>query len=217
MSRLRRGSLLEQSIFVVVKSSAMAKTTLSDELHRYEIGSKLRALRLKKKLGLVDLGRHTGLSPALLSKLERGRMFPTLQTLLRIGMVFSVDLDYFFADHRKHRALAIVRRADRLRFPEEPNRRDPAFHFESLTFAVAEPKCQAYLATFHPVAEGKARPHEHPGVEVVYVLSGELGVTVEAVEHLLETGDAMYFDASVPHSYRRAGRTTCSALIFSVA
>jgi transcriptional regulator with XRE-family HTH domain len=194
----------------------MAKTTLTDELHRYEIGSKLRALRLKKKLGLVDLGRHTGLSPALLSKLERGKMFPTLQTLLRIGMVFSVDLDYFFAHHRKHHVLAVVRRADRLRFPEEPGRRDPVFHFESLTFPVAEPKCQAYLATFHPVADGKARPHEHSGVEVIHVLAGELGVTVESTEHLLAAGDAMYFDSSVPHSYRRVGRAACSALVFSV-
>ena len=75
----------------------MAQPTLTDELRRYEIGSKLRALRLRKKLGLVELGRHTGLSPALLSKLERGRMFPTLATLLRIAMVFSVELDYFFA------------------------------------------------------------------------------------------------------------------------
>ena len=39
------------------------------------------------------------------------------------------------------------------------------------------------------------------------MLSGELGVTVEATEHMLESGDAMYFDASVPHSYRRTGRT----------
>ena len=194
----------------------MAKPTLTDELHRYEIGAKLRALRLKKKLGLVELGRHTGLSPALLSKLERGKMFPTLPTLLRIAMVFSVDLDYFFVDHRKHRALAIVRRAARQRFPEAPGRRDPAYHFESLTFPVAEPKCEAYVATFHPVAEGKARPHEHAGVELIYVLSGELSVTVEATEHTLEGGDAMYFDASVPHSYRRSGRTTCSALVVSV-
>jgi quercetin dioxygenase-like cupin family protein len=132
-------------------------------------------------------------------------------------MVFSVELDYFFADHRKHRALAIVRGAARLRFPEAPGRRDPAFHFESLTFPVAEPKCQAYLATFHPVAEGKARPHEHPGVEVIYVLSGELGVTIETTEHLLESGDAMYFDSSVPHSYRRTGRSTCSALVVAIA
>ena len=195
----------------------MAQPTLTDELRRYEIGSKLRALRLRKKLGLVELGRHTGLSPALLSKLERGKMFPTLATLLRIAMVFSVELDYFFADHRKHRALAIVRRAARLRFPEAPGLRDPAYHFESLTFPVAEPKCEAYLATFHPVAQGKARPHEHPGVEVIYVLSGELGVTVETSEHLLESGDAMYFDSSVPHSYRRTGRSTCSALVFGIA
>jgi transcriptional regulator with XRE-family HTH domain len=195
----------------------VAQQTLTDELRRYEIGSKLRALRLRKKLGLVELGRHTGLSPALLSKLERGKMFPTLATLLRIAMVFSVELDYFFADHRKHRALAIVRRAARLRFPEAPGLRDPAYHFESLTFPVAESKCEAYLATFHPVAQGKARPHEHPGVEVIYVLSGELGVTVETSEHLLESGDAMYFDSSVPHSYRRTGRSTCSALVFGIA
>jgi transcriptional regulator with XRE-family HTH domain len=194
----------------------VAQPTLTDELHRYEIGAKLRALRLKKKLGLVELGRHTGLSPALLSKLERGKMFPTLQTLLRIAMVFSVDLDYFFADHRKHRAFAIVRRSARLRFPEAPGRRDPAYHFESLTFPVAEPKCEAYVATFHPVADGKARPHEHAGVETIYVLAGELGITVENAEHTLESGDAMYFDASVPHSYRRTGRTACSALVFTV-
>jgi transcriptional regulator with XRE-family HTH domain len=194
----------------------VAQTTVTDELHRYEVGAKLRALRLKKKLGLVELGRHTGLSPALLSKLERGKMFPTLPTLLRIAMVFSVDLDYFFSDHRKHRAFAIVRSAARQRFPDSPGRRDPAYHFESLTFPVAEPNCEAYVATFHPVADGKARPHQHAGVEMIYVLSGELGVTVEATEHTLETGDAMYFDATVAHSYRRTGRTTCSALIVSV-
>lgn len=140
---------------------------------------------------------------------------PLVPGLLRLSI--SVDLDYFFADDRKHRPFAIVRRAARQRFPEVPGRRDPAYHFESLTFPVAEPKCEAYVATFHPVAGGKARPHELAGVEVVYVLSGELGVTVENAEHSLESGDAMYFDASVPHSYRRTGRTAFSTLIITVA
>ena len=110
-----------------------------------------------------------------------------------------------------------MRRAARQRFPEAPGRRDPAYHFESLTFLVAEPECEAFLATFHPVADGKARPHENAGVEMIYVLSGDLEVTVETTVHALEIGDAMYFDASVPHSYRRTGRTSCSALIVSVA
>ena len=53
-------------------------------------------------------------------------------------------------------------------------------------------------------------------MKVIYVLSGQLGVMVEATEHVLDAGDAMYFDTSVPHSYRRVGRPTCSALIVLV-
>jgi transcriptional regulator with XRE-family HTH domain len=195
----------------------VAQATLKEELQGYGIGAKLRALRLRKKLGLVELGRHTGLSPALLSKLERDKMIPTLPTLLRIAMVFNVELDYFFADHRKRRVCAVIRKDARQSFPESPDRRDSAYHFESLTFPVSEPKCQAYVATFHPVADGAARPHEHPGVEVIYVVGGELGVTVETTEHRLQAGDAMYFDATLPHSYRRLGRLASSALVFSIA
>ena len=61
----------------------MLSKTLQDGLNHDEIGASVRAL-LKKKIGLVDLGKHTGLSPALLSKIERGRLFPTLPTLLRM-------------------------------------------------------------------------------------------------------------------------------------
>jgi transcriptional regulator with XRE-family HTH domain len=195
----------------------VAEVTLKDELHGYGIGGKLRALRLRKKLGLVELGRHTGLSPALLSKLERDKMFPTLQTLLRIAMVFNVELDSFFSDHRKRRVCAVVRKDSRQSFPESPDRRDPAYHFESLTFPVAEAKCHAYVASFHRVAAGARRTHHHPGIELIYVLSGALEVGIATTEHTLQTGDAMYFDSTVPHSYRRMGRHTCSALIFSVA
>ena len=79
-----------------------------------------------------------------------------------------------------------------------------------------QPKCQAYLATFLPAADGKAQAHEHPGVEMIYVVAGELAISVEDTEHVLAAGDAMYFEASVPHSYRRKGRHACSALVFTV-
>ena len=59
----------------------MLSDTLTNELERYAIGPRIKALRLKKKLGLVQLAAHTGLSPAMLSKIERGQMFPTLPTL----------------------------------------------------------------------------------------------------------------------------------------
>ena len=59
-------------------------------------------------MGLVELGKHTGLSAALLSKLERDKLYPTLPTLLRIAMVFSVGLDYFFTDERKRHVVSVV-------------------------------------------------------------------------------------------------------------
>ena len=89
----------------------MLSATLKTGLDEYGIGAKIRGLRLKKKMGLVELGQHTGLSPALLSKIERGQMFPTLPTLLRIALVFSLGLDYFFARTREQPA-ASSRRPD---------------------------------------------------------------------------------------------------------
>ena len=98
----------------------MLSATLQKGLSDYRIGERLRALRLKKKMGLVELGRHTGLSPALLSKIERGRLFPTLPTLLRIALVFSVGLEFFFAGSREKPLVAIVRRQDRVQLPDRP-------------------------------------------------------------------------------------------------
>src|SRR5947209_19731699 len=92
--------------------------TISDGLRPYAIGEKLRGLRLRKSMGLVELGKHTGLSAALLSKLERGKLFPTLPTLLRIAMVFGVGLEFFFTDERKRRVVGIVRKEERVGFPE---------------------------------------------------------------------------------------------------
>ncbi len=54
----------------------MASDTITTGLRNYAIGSKLRRLRLRKSMGLVELGKHTSLSPALLSKLERDLMHP---------------------------------------------------------------------------------------------------------------------------------------------
>ncbi len=193
----------------------MLSDTLAKGLGRYAIGEKLRALRLRKKMGLVELSRHSGLSAAMLSKVERGRLFPTLPTLLRIALVFSVGLEYFFSDDPKRRVLAIVRKGDRKRFPERPDGRDISFEFESLDFSAVERKLNAYYAEFRPLPPGKARPHHHAGVEFLSVLRGTLQMRVGSEEHVLESGDSIYFDSSVPHSYRRISQKGCVAIVIT--
>jgi len=191
----------------------MLTKVLNDSLRSYEIGEKLRALRLRKKMGLVELAKHTGLSPALLSKVERSLNFPPLPTLLRIAMVFGVGLDYFFADETKKKSVSIVRQKDRQRFPERPDDPNISYYFESLDFAATERKLSAYLADFQATPHEDATPHHHQGVEFLYLMEGKLSIRVGRTDHLLEAGDAMYFDSSVPHTYRRASRAKCVAMI----
>jgi transcriptional regulator with XRE-family HTH domain len=167
-------------------------------------------------MGLVELGRHTGLSAALLSKIERGRLFPTLPTLLRVALVFGVGLEFFIADDSKRNAVAIVRRRERQRFPERPGGKDVSFFFESLDFTAVERRLNAYFAEFEPVPAEKARPHQHAGVEFLYVLKGRLALCVAGEDYLLDGGDSVYFNSTRPHSYRSVGGKPCSGLVVSV-
>lgn len=190
--------------------------TISDGLGRYLIGEKLRSLRLRKGMGLVELGKHTGLSAALLSKLERSKLFPTLPTLLRIAMVFGVGLDYFFTDERKRRVVGITRKAERVRFPERPGAQEVPYFFECLDYRATERKLSAYLAEFQAVTAEKSKPHQHAGVEFLFVLKGSLTLKIGSEEYELEAEDAIYFDSAVQHSYRRSGTRPCTGVIVTV-
>ncbi len=190
--------------------------TISDGLGRYSIGEKLRTLRLRKSMGLVELGKHTGLSAALLSKLERGKLFPTLPTLLRIALVFGVGLDYFFTDERKRRVVGVVRKAERVRFPERPGTQDVQYFFECLDYRANERKLSAFLADFQEVAPEKLKPHQHVGVEFLFVMKGSLTIRIGSEEFSLDAEDAIYFDSAVQHSYRRNGTKPCTGVIVTV-
>lgn len=189
----------------------MMTDTLSEGLENYRIGSKIRALRVGKGLGLAQLGAHTGLSAGMLSKLERGQIFPTLPTLLRIALVFGVGLDHFFVDGGKGPIIELVRASDRLRLPDTPQGK-PAYHFESLDFPVADARLNAYLAEF-PAMGAASVPHMHEGVELIYVIKGALVLNIHGADTRLEAGDSVYFEAGFEHSYRAAGEEACQALV----
>ncbi|HZQ52625.1 MAG TPA: XRE family transcriptional regulator [Bryobacteraceae bacterium] len=193
----------------------MESDTITQGLKRYSIGEKLRRLRLRKSMGLSELSKHTGLSPSLLSKLERDLMHPTLPTLLRIALVFSVGLEYFFNPEPKP-VIEIVRRRERLCFPEAPEIRHPAYFFESLDFRAENRKLNAYYAEFEATERSHVRKHQHTGIEFLYVISGRLMLKIgEHAPELLE-GDSIYFDSAVPHGYSKVGSRRTAALVVVV-
>jgi mannose-6-phosphate isomerase-like protein (cupin superfamily) len=130
-------------------------------------------------------------------------------------MVFSVGLDYFFNPEPKP-VLEIVRKKDRLRFPDSADGSQASYYFESLDFPVPNRALNAYFAEFEPVEPTTARLHEHPGVEFLHLLSGKLAIRVGEDSHELSEGDSMYFDSSAPHSYRRVGSKQTTALVVTL-
>jgi transcriptional regulator with XRE-family HTH domain len=186
---------------------------VNESLRPYAIADKLRTLRLRKSMGLAQLAEHTGLSQAMLSRLENGKLVPTLPTLTRIAMVFSVGLDYFFTDPRKRHVTGVVRRGERKLFPSDPKTATVPWHFESLDFRVNEKKLNGYLAHFHPMSPEKVVTHHHLGVELLYLIEGKLEMTVGVENYQLGEGDAIYFDSMQRHCYRSLVRSACTAMV----
>ena len=179
------------------------------------IGERIKYLRLKKSMGLVELGRHTGLSASFLSQLETGRVVPTLRNLARIAMVFSKDLSYFF-DPEPQTLFRVHRSKDRVRLPQT-GVTDPSYFFESLGYLVPDRQLDPYFAEFLPKKEGREpRAHQHVGAEFLYLLTGQLDVTHGEVTHHVEAGDAVYFDATTIHSYACSGDQPATALIVTL-
>lgn len=186
---------------------------IDEAIRPYAIAEKLRALRLRRSMGLAQLAAHTGLSPAMLSRLENARLVPTLPTLIRIAIVFDVGLDYFFTDPRKRHVVAVARRHERKKFPSDARGANVPWHFESLDFRAGERKLNGYLAHFHAVSATKSVPHSHPGAELLYLIEGELEMTIGVETLRLSAGDSLYFDSIQKHSYRSVGAAPCTAVV----
>jgi len=178
------------------------------------IGERIKALRLRKSMGLVELGRHTGLSASFLSQLETGRVVPTLRNLARIAIVFSKDLNYFF-EPEPRTLFRIHRVKERSRLPQT-GAEQPAYYFESLGYMVPDRALDPYFAEFLPGMQGK-KSHQHPGCEFLYLLKGTMAIQHGAESYQMEQGDAVYFDSNVPHSYGCVGNSSASVLIVTMA
>src|SRR5580698_1960480 len=201
--------------YETVMTTQVDSETAEQFIAEKHIGERIKRLRLKKSMGLVELGRHTGLSASFLSQLETGRVVPTLRNLARIAMVFSKDLSYFF-EPEPQTLFRMHRRDDRVRLPQT-GADDPAYFFESLGYLVPDRQLDPYYAEFLPMKEGRVpRAHQHAGCEFLYLLTGTLDVRHGDAVHRVEAGDAIYFDANTTHSYMCSGKTPAAAVIVTL-
>jgi DNA-binding transcriptional MerR regulator/quercetin dioxygenase-like cupin family protein len=160
------------------------------------IGAHLRQLRAQRRLSLVQVAKAVGISVGFLSALERSQMSGSVGTLRKLARFYKTNiLDFFDASEASSRQV----RPSQRKVLEAGN----GVRMELLAWgnAVMEP----HLFRIAPEA-GSGESYAHEGEEFIYVLSGELQISVDGEEYRLNSGDSFYFESATPHRWKNPGR-----------
>ncbi|MEV4244667.1 XRE family transcriptional regulator [Streptosporangium canum] len=157
-----------------------------------QIAPRLRRAREKKGISLADLARATGISTSTLSRLESAQRKPSLELLLPITAALGIPLDEI---------VAVPRILDP-RVPQQPTRKDGRVLIP-LSRHQGEPR--AYKMTI-PAHDEQPHLRIHTGYEWLYVLRGQLRVTLGDHDFVMGAGEAAEFDCQIPHWFGAAGR-----------
>lgn len=176
-------------------------------LEPYSIGMKLRNLRSQKRLTLARLAAETGLSTALLSKLETDRMIPTLPTLALICRVYGVGLGYFFSEPAGH-TFSITRKVSL----QGASRGAESARLIPLNAQSTNPRLITRLLEVIPGGTPCAPLPDEEACAVLYVLEGRLKVETGGVVEILEAGDCAYMETQIALSLCADGDERCRVL-----
>jgi transcriptional regulator with XRE-family HTH domain len=168
----------------------------------------LRALRTRKRLTLSRLAAETGLSTALLSKLETDRMVPTLPTLATICRVYGVGLNHFFCEPERH-TLSITRSANLQgnARSSEPARSVP------LSGPGAKRRLSAQMIEITTATPLALNGSDAETCALVYVLEGRLQFSAGAMMEVLDPGDCAYIESAMTLSWSTVGKHSCRILV----
>ncbi|MFA9231159.1 MAG: hypothetical protein RIR95_282 [Pseudomonadota bacterium] len=172
---------------------------LSERNLEMAIGRSVRALRRQQGMTVADLAGATGLSIGMLSKIENGITSPSLTTLQVLSHAFSTPITAFFRGFEERREVQHVKAGDHLEIERRGTRSGHQYHLlghigSNDSGVVVEP----YLITL--TTESDVFPaFQHDGIELLYMLEGE--VTYRHGDQLfhLEPGDSLFFDADAQH------------------
>jgi DNA-binding XRE family transcriptional regulator/quercetin dioxygenase-like cupin family protein len=205
-----------------------------------DIGRRLAAHRGQRGMRVAELAREVGVTPSLISQIERGMSRPSVSTLFAIAQALDVPVDAFFREPPPAAAAAHPDgppgpmgadgpgAAGRGRSPAGPGpaaggryavRRggravidiEGGVRWERLTRNTLD-HLDFFELVYEPGAESHPRQYTHPGTEMVLVMSGCLEITIGFERYLLEPGDSIDFPSSMPHRYVNPSTQTARAV-----
>ena len=183
---------------------------MQDESKKQNVGPTLKRLRAKRKLSLRQLGSRVHLSATFLSRVERGDVHLSLESLSRLAQFFECPIGFFFAEESLQPQYHITRDGSRKLVCS----RDGGVRVECLTDALyGNPRMELSILTIKPKAAVFRSPHIHPGEEVMYVIKGKAWIQLGEREVVLKAGETVTFDPRLAHNVRNAGQDEAKVLI----
>jgi transcriptional regulator with XRE-family HTH domain len=168
------------------------------------VGARVKALREGMGLSLRDLAERSAVSAPMLSQVERGETSPTLAVAAKIASGLELSLSQLLRLDEGD-GVSVVRADERLL-----GGRADGHRYEVLTPPVPGQRAEVSLHTLGPgsATGGPGDPpiHEPGSRETAVVLDGSLRLVCDGVAHDLGEGDAVTFDADLPHHFENAGR-----------
>jgi transcriptional regulator with XRE-family HTH domain len=164
------------------------------------VGERIRELRENKGLSLQDMANRTGYSSALLSQVENHFISPPLGGLIKIAKALEVKVGTFFGDEPRE-SYAIVRKDERKHISRFASKEGVSYgySYESLGFDKKDRQMEPFLVTLEPATVKSEKLSSHDGEEFIFVLEGEMEAILGDHKDVLQPGDCIYYDSTIPH------------------
>jgi len=181
------------------------------------VGKRVKEVREGRGLSLKDISQRTDLDISLLEQIEQGTVAPPLGTVIKLAKALEMKMGYFISGEQDL-PYTIVRHKDRKIISRYDARKGEHYGYEyhSLAPHKRDRHMEPFLVTLAPAATEEERS-THDGQEFIFVLDGVMEVRLGEEIHLLEPGDAIYYDSTVPHLVKCHGerQTVILAVIYA--
>ena len=184
-------------------------------LEDFNIGAKIKGLRLLRKKTLQEVADETGFSPALISQVENNNVSPPLATLSKIAKVLGVRVGYFFREEGPEEAYEVMRREERPAVTRVISRTggQHGYTYNALTHRKRDKIMEPFLLFVDPGMRDEENLYSHEGEECVYLMEGRAEFRTSEGSWTMEEGDCLYFDSDIPHAFRSLGKEPAQAFV----
>jgi transcriptional regulator with XRE-family HTH domain len=183
--------------------SSRASRSDGDSPEGLQIGARVKHARLLAGIRMRELAVKVGCTESMVSKIESGRVVPSLQMLQRLVAALDRDMASFFGSDLSSPGL-ILRAGQRPLVSTDPLRKGPGVAYERLVPFAAGNLLECNIHVVEPAGH-KHDPITHQGETMGYVIEGQIELIIDTTSYILSSGDSFFFKNHLTNSYRNIG------------